>query len=247
MSETFIAVLNLDLVWTCAISLLSGLMLGYTGWGGALVAMPLLVFLFGPVEALLIVMIGAGFVIARLVPDAARQTNWKMMMPLLIAMVVTVPVGSWMLFFLDPDVTRRIMGFVIVAASILVLTGWRYRGPMNALAGAVVGCVSGVINGFIGLGGPPLVIYMLASNMPSAEQRANILIAMAVVTLVILISMGVGGGVTLEGIYRGLIAAPFQMAGGAFGAWLFKVVPDETFKKFSLIALVVLGVSVALF
>ena len=52
MIESFQAVLELRLLRAVGINFLVGLMLGYTGWGGAMASMPLLAFLFGPIEAL---------------------------------------------------------------------------------------------------------------------------------------------------------------------------------------------------
>ena len=102
-----------------------------------------------------------------------------------------------------------------------------------------------MINGFVGLGGPPLVIYMHALNQPAAVQRANILVFMAITSALILGATFLGGGVTLEAGILGALTAPFQWAGGWLGAGLFIKLPAEVFKKFSLVALTVLGAFVA--
>ncbi len=247
MIESFYAVLEFKLLLAVGITFLGGLMLGYTGWGGAMVSMPLLAFLFGPVEALAIMIIGALFLTVNLFPGAARKADWQIMKPLLIATVICVPIGSWFLFFLDPDLVRRIIGIIIMSASLLILFGWRYRGPQGTGPAAVTGVISGLINGFVGLGGPPTVIYLMALDKPAEMQRACILVVMAMVSLVIVISIAVGGGFTLETVYRGLITTPLQWAGGALGAWLFLKIPVEIFKKITLVALVGLGISVAVF
>jgi uncharacterized membrane protein YfcA len=85
------------------------------------------------------------------------------------------------------------------------------------------------------------VIYILALNQSAAIQRANILVFMALTSIIILASTFVGGGVTLEAGVLGIMTAPFQLVGGWLGAWLFLKLPAELFKKFSLIALVLLG------
>ena len=228
-----------------AASFAGGLMLGYTGWGGAMVSMPFLTILYGPVEALVIMIIGAVLLTANLFPAAARVADWRRMTPMLIAMAVCVPIGNLLLFTLEPDLIRRIIGWLIVGASLLILSGWRYRGPQGAGASATTGVISGLINGFVGLGGPPLVIYMLALNQPAAIQRANILVFMAITSILILGSTFVGGGVTLETGVLGALTAPFQWVGGRLGAWLFLKLPAELFKKFSLVALILLGGFVA--
>ena len=245
MLETFIAVLTTDLIWAMVITFAGGLMLGYTGWGSAMVSMPFLTILYGPVAALVIMIIGALLVAAYLFPIAARIADWRRMTPMLIAMAVCVPIGNLLLFALEPNLIRRIIGWLIVGASILILSGWRYSGPQGAGASATTGVISGLINGFVGLGGPPLVIYMLALKQSATVQRANTLVFMAITSVLVLGSTFVGGGVTLENSFLGMLTAPFQIAGGWLGARLFLKLPAELFKKFSLVALIVLGGIVA--
>ena len=245
MIETFIAVLTTDLIWAMVVTFAGGLMLGYTGWGGAMVSMPFLTILYGPVEALVIMIIGALLVTGSLFPTAARIADWRRMTPILTAMAVCVPIGNLLLFALDPNLIRRIIGWLIVGASILILSGWRYSGPQGAGASATTGAISGLINGFVGLGGPPVVIYMLALKQTAAVQRANTLVFMAITSVLVLGSTFVGGGVTLENSFLGVLTAPFQIAGGWLGARLFLKLPAELFKKFSLVALIVLGGFVA--
>ena len=245
MLETFIAVLTTDLIWAMVVTFAGGLMLGYTGWGGMMVSMPFLTILYGPIEALVIMIIGALLVTGSLFPTAARIADWRRMTPILIAMAVCVPIGNLLLFALEPNLIRRIIGSLIVGASILILAGWRYSGPQGTGASATTGAISGLINGFVGLGGPPLVIYMLALKLSAAVQRANALVFMAITSVLVLGSTFVGGGVTMENSFIGMLTAPFQIAGGCLGARLFLKLPAELFKKFSLVALIVLGGIVA--
>ena len=167
-------------------------------------------------------------------------------MPLLVATVICVPIGNWFLFLLEPEIIKRFIGIIIVSASILILFGWRYRGRLGHGPAAVAGALSGLINGFIGLGGPPMVIYLMAIDKTAEVQRACILVGMAVVSIMIIITLAIGGVFTLETVFRGLLTTPLQWIGGALGAWLFLKIPVEIFKKFTLVALVLLGVWVAI-
>lgn len=246
MLESFFAVLTPDLFGVVAISFVGGLMFGYTGWGAAMIIMPLLTFLYGPIEALAIVIFGAALVTAQLFPSAARKADWRSLRPLLAAVVIGVPIGSFMLFFFDPTLVRRVIGVFTIGASLLLMSGWLYSGPRGLVPGAIAGGVAGVISGFVGLGGPALVIYLLSSDEKAAVQRANILIVMTLIVIVIIVSLLVGGGITLQSIYRGLVSGPFQWAGGGVGAWAFAKVPSDIFKKLSLGALLILGLTVVI-
>ena len=247
MVETFYAVLELKLLMAIGITALGGLMLGYCGWGGAMVSMPLLVFLYGPVEALAIMVVGYFILLVSLVRSAIFTVDWHVMKYLLVSIVLLVPVGNLFLFLLDPILIRRAIGFIICFFSILILFGWRYRGPFGGIPSAATGAISGFINGFIGLGGPPLVIYLMATDKEADVQRACILVGMTLLTGMVIITLTVQGGFNLETVYRGLMTTPLQWVGGAIGAWLFSRIPSEFSKKFTISALIFLGISVALF
>ena len=127
MIETFGAVLTTDLIWAMVITFGGGLMLGYTGWGGSMVSMPFLTILFGPVDALVILMIGAVVLTAHLFPAAARIADWRRMTPLLIAMAVCVPIGNLLLFALEPNLIRRIIGWRIDSDTVRLALPWSAR------------------------------------------------------------------------------------------------------------------------
>ena len=113
MVETFYAVLELKLLMAIGVTFLGGLMLGYCGWGGAMVSMPLLVFLYGPVEALAIIVVGYFILLVSLVRSAISAVDWHVMKYLLVSIVLLVPVGNLFLFLLDPILIRRAIGFII--------------------------------------------------------------------------------------------------------------------------------------
>ena len=92
-----------------------------------------------------------------------------------------------------------------------------------------------------------MVIYIMAKDRLAEVQRACILVGMTLLAVTIAINLGFRGGFTTETIYRGLLTTPMQRGGGIIGAWIFARAPAEIFKKFTLVALVVLGACVAIF
>ena len=247
MIELFQSILTIDLLGAVGIGLLGGLMHGYTGWGGAMVMMPLMSVLYGPVYALAIILMGGIMVSVQLFPWAIRRVDWREMTPMFIAIAVSIPGGTYLLFLLDPTLVIRIIGFLIIGAALVQLIGWSYAGPRGVVPATVAGVMCGTINGFAGLGGPPLVLYVLSKPDPPDQQKANILIAVAIVCVGAFVAVAVGGGVTGPVAARGVIVAPAQMAGAWLGASLFSILPGDFFKKFSLVMLIILGFMVAIF
>lgn len=246
MFETIQLVLTLDLIAALGIGLIGGLMHGFTGWGGAMVMMPLMSVMYGPVQSLGIILIGGMLVSAQLFPWALRRADWQELKPLLVSIVFAIPFGAYLLFHLEPALVIRIIGILIIASALLQLSGWSYKGPRGTLPAASAGAVCGFINGFSGLGGAPLVLYVLSKPVSSELQRATLIIAVTVISFCVFVAVVSGGGMGAQSLARGVIIAPIQMAGAWLGAKLFQVLPSEVFKKFSLIMLIVLGVSVTL-
>ena len=112
---------------------------------------------------------------------------------------------------------------------------------------ALFGSVSGLINGFAGVGGPVFVIYILAHPDEIRVQRANIVLAAGLQILLIVITLGATGAVSWDILILGVILAPVQILSGMVGVRIFALAPQEVYKKFTLIAIVILGASVVIF
>src|SRR6266481_9496890 len=112
----------------CAIAFLSATARGFSGFGSALIFMPLASSMAAPqlVAALLLIIdfIGA----APLVPKAWKQADRKATAVVVSGALVGVPIGTYFLSRLDPVTTRWIISAFVFALLMLLLSGWRYRG-----------------------------------------------------------------------------------------------------------------------
>ena len=115
-------------VGICAIALLSGVARGFSGFGSALIFMPLASSIAPPrlVAALLLVI---DFVAATpLLPNAWQHADRKATAVMVAGAFVGVPIGTFLLIRLDPVTTRWIISAFVAALLALLLSGWRYRG-----------------------------------------------------------------------------------------------------------------------
>ena len=189
MIENMHALFNVDLLAAALIAIISGVLHGYTGFGAALFMVPLFTLLFGPMEAIILMVIIAAFGSAQLYPTAARNAQWRELVPVILAIFISTPVGIYLLFSLDAEVIRRAMGGFVLLAALILLSGWVYKGPRGVAASAVAGGLAGIINGATGVGGPPLAMYFLSAPLPPAVQRANIVIAVTAIVFIALASL----------------------------------------------------------
>src|ERR1700719_3269827 len=112
----------------CAIAFVSGTARGFSGFGSALIFMPLASSMAAPrlVAALLLII---DFVAAApLVPNAWKHADCKATAVIVLGALIGVPIGTYFLSRLDPVTTRWIISAFVFALLMLLLSGWRYRG-----------------------------------------------------------------------------------------------------------------------
>jgi uncharacterized membrane protein YfcA len=127
----------------CAIAFVAGTARGFSGFGAALIFMPLASSMAAPrlVAALLLII---DFVAAApLVPNAWRQADRKATAVMVLGALFGVPIGTWLLSRLDPVTTRWIISGFVIALLALLLSGWRYRGKDHAAIAVGIGTLSG--------------------------------------------------------------------------------------------------------
>src|SRR6202011_460934 len=145
----------------CAVALVAGTARGFSGFGAALIFMPLASSLAAPrlVAALLLII---DFVAAApLVPNAWQHADRKAIAVMVAGALVGVPIASWFLSWLDPVTTRWIISGFVLALLLLLVSGWRYRGKDHAALSVAIGGLSGFCSGLAQTGGPPIVGYWL--------------------------------------------------------------------------------------
>src|SRR3981081_4306107 len=152
----------------CAIAFVSGTARGFSGFGSALIFMPLASSMAAPrlVAALLLVI---DFVAAApLIPNAWKQADRRGPAVMVAGALIGVPIGTLLLSRLDPVTTRWIISAFVFALLMLLLSGWRYRGKDHAAIAVGIGAASGLCSGLAQTGGPPIVGYWLGRQIPSA-------------------------------------------------------------------------------
>lgn len=204
--------MDLLLAEALGIGLILGLLLGLTGAGGSLVALPLLLSLHLPLRDAIGVSLGAVAMSALIgaIPRARLgQVAWR---PALLLALTGLPgnaLGQWLGRFV-PETA------LVAAFCLLVLwSAWRLwrssgqpahesRGPLRPAVLLAIGMGVGILSGLMGVGGGFLIVPTLLwfSPLPLLSAMAT---SMAVIALVS------GGGFL---IYLGGANPPLPLLGG---------------------------------
>jgi uncharacterized membrane protein YfcA len=225
----------------CAIAFVAGTARGFSGFGAALIFMPLASSVAAPRLVAPLLLIIDFVAAAPLVPNAWRQADRKATAVMVLGALVGVPIGTWLLSRLDPVTTRWIISGFVIALLTLLLSGWRYHGKDHAAISVGIGTLSGFCSGLAQTGGPPIVGYWLGRPIDSKIARANIMLFFAASALFAAVSYTVGGLITSDAIHLALIVGPVYAAGVGLGAMLFGRASERLFRAicYALIALAV--------
>lgn len=214
----------------CAIALVSGIARGFSGFGSALIFMPLASSIAAPrlVAALLLIIDLVGS--APLIPNAWKQADRRATAIMALGALAGVPIGTWFLSRLEPVTTRWIISAFVFALLLLLLSGWRYRGRDRAAISIGIGGLAGFCSGLAQTGGPPIVGYWLGRPIASAIQRANIVLFFAASDFFSLVSYALSGLITMDAIRFAIVVGPAYGIGVWFGASLFGRASETLFR-----------------
>jgi uncharacterized protein len=212
----------------CLVAFVSGLARGFSGFGSALVFMPLASSIATPrlVAALLLIIDFVGA--APLIPRAWKEADRKATAIIVLGALIGVPLGTYFLRQLDPVTTRWIISGFVAALLLLLLSGWRYRGKDHVALS--IGALSGFCSGLAQTGGPPIVGYWLGRPVAAVVARANILLFFGASDFFSVVSYAATGLITLDAIKLSFLIGPVYAIAVRLGASLFGRASEALFR-----------------
>jgi len=251
-SATFAeAIADRRLIAAAAISALAGLVRGFSGFGGAMIYMPLVAAIYDPRIAAVTILAVDFLCSTPFALPEVRRCNWREVWPISIAMAIGVPFGTWLLLTLDPIVLR--WGIAIVVLSLLppLAVGWRFHGEPRIPVTVGVGLFAGVSAGAVQIAGPPVILYWLSrvgQAGSAVSVRANIMVFFILCGVVLVAVYAWQGLFTAQTLALSLLLGMPYIAGVASGSFFFRSASDRLYRgiAYAIIALAAL-LSIPLF
>lgn len=214
---------------------------GFTGFGFGLSAVPLLSLALPPTKVVPFVTVLQVLIGVLGLRAAWRITDWRAVLGLAPGLVLGVPLGVLVLTEVPPNGVRLAIG-LLIALSVVVL--WRrVRLPPRPSRGVTLaaGLVSGVMNGLASMGGPPVVVYLLALSSEAAVVRASSIVYFLFAAVVTAIPMAMRGLVDREVLLWSVASIPVLLVGSALGSWAFDRARPQYHRLTALVVLSVLA------
>jgi uncharacterized membrane protein YfcA len=210
-----------SLIVTMAGVFAAAVLRGFTGFGFGIAAVPLLSLTLPPARVVPLVVTLQLVVGVAGLRSAVHECDWPAVRLLSPGLVIGVPVGLLILTTLPPNPVRLTIGVVIALSVLLIQRGVRLPPNPSRVISFGVGLVSGIINGLASMGGPPVVVYLLAVGHTAARMRATAIVYFMLSAGVAFVPMAAHGMITRDTLTWTAASLPVLFGGSRLGTWGF--------------------------
>jgi len=231
-----------ELVWIAVCVGIAALAQTLSGFGFALISVPLMTVVLSPQVAVVVsTMVGAVSTLVQAVTDR-RDADRPTVTRLTVAAYVGMPFGFLVFLLVSEGVLRFVVGVAVLVAAVVLVRGFRLETPSAALD-AVMGFASGVLATSTSTNGPPLVFVLQARGMSPSAFRATINVVFALSNIGALAFFVGGGKIDREGLLGFAVALPSMLVAMRLGYALRPRVEGDRFRRLVLGLLTLAGLS----
>ncbi|MDZ4872212.1 MAG: hypothetical protein CLLPBCKN_001600 [Chroococcidiopsis cubana SAG 39.79] len=212
------------------------------GFGDALVAMPLLVFVTEIQTATpLVALVGltSSFII---LSNQWRLFNLHGIWRLFIATFIGIPFGLILIRFAPEQLVKSILGILLIIYGSYGLFELALPQLRDERLAGIFGFIAGVLGGGYNTNGPPIVIYGTLQRWSTDYYRINLQGYFFLTNCLIVTSHALSGLWTLEVVRAYLYSLPAIAAGIFLGNLIGKRIPTKVFEKLIYGLLLALGI-----
>lgn len=214
------------------IAFLAGMIQGLSGFGSALVAVPLLALLL-PVETVvpLMALLGIGISAFNLV-HLRHAIGSAPVARLLAGYVLGTPVGLYFLTRAPEAAVLGALGLLISGYALLSLAGRPPRAAWLREWRMGLGAVSGALGAAFSTNGPPVILHVAAHGEWTADrQKATLVVFFLISSCITVLAHGASGLVTADVLRWFLWCTPLLLLGAQTGVWMYRRLGDHHYRR----------------
>jgi hypothetical protein len=225
-------------------ALAGGFVSGLAGFGTALMALGIWLYVLPPSIAVSLVLICSIVAQTSTLPAIWRSIDFKLVWPFLIGGLAGVPLGTMLIAYADPRIFRLSVGALLLVFPTAL---YFHRKPMalsfgGKVADTGIGFAGGVLGGLAGLSGPIPILWASVRGWGKDERRGVFLtFNWTVLTAALCVQAGTGF-ITREIMWLALLVLPATVAGAWLGARTYHALSDGNFRDVVLGLLFLSGV-----
>lgn len=234
-----------EIAFCLAVVLAAGFMRGFTGFGFAMAAVPLLALVIAPLRAVpfvVLLQLLGGLWDWR---EARKHAHWRSLPWLMAGALAGTPLGTLGLSLMRADWARLAIAGAVGLAVVLLARGLRLTAMPRPAALVAIGLLAGILNGVAAMPGPPVIVLYLAGPIAIEIGRASLLMFFVFSNAVGAVSAGAAGLLPLGSLILAVIALPLLLAAQWLGRWAFRRASEGRYRQVALLFLALLALFTA--
>ena len=229
--------------WLMLAALLAGLVRGFSGFGTAMVFLPIASQYLTPFESIASLAIMEFFGTFAVIRKSWGDADKVDLARLVVGMMIVTPFALLLLAKVGSEVYRYSVSVLSLFLLLLIGLGVRYKGKLNPFVIFSVGGLGGLTGGLTGIPGPPVILLYVASSHPISVIRANNLLFLYFFDVCVVLIFTLSGVLTLKIFLLGLILALPNFLGNFIGAKLFDPEKTNQYRMFAYIIIAAAAIS----
>jgi uncharacterized membrane protein YfcA len=215
-----------------------------TGFGSALISIPLLALIFDlkfavPLEALFEVGISI-LLMGKIYRDISKTT----LIPLIMGTIIGSLLGTYILYSFANVLLKRMLGvgIILFALSVLLNETRNTNNPVSSGWGLLAGAIGGVFGGLFGTSGPPFVMYLTYKLNQKEVLRASLIGLFAIDYSWRVAVYATAGLLTVEIFNFALMLTPAFVLGTILGHKTHFKINETRFRQIIALILIISGI-----
>ncbi len=225
------------------IVLLASCTRGIFGFGDSLVAVPLLMLVMAPMEAVATVALVSLAQGMLMLARERRDIDWSASRRLLLAAAIGVPFGLLTLKAMPVIWVKRTLAVVLIGYATRSLLGAKLPEIRSGRAAAVAGFLSGALGAAYNFAGPPVILYSSMAKWSASRTRATLQAFFTPLGVIVGGAHLIYGSFTPKVLEISLICLPAMVLGVFIGGMISRKVDASTFRKVLDVVLICLGIT----
>jgi uncharacterized membrane protein YfcA len=235
-----------QLLLVSAVVMLAALLRGFTGFGFALVAVPVFALIMAPTEAVVL-----SALLTLTISLFGIRSYWgvvplRPMWPLVLMAVVGTAAGTWVVTVISASGFQLWAGLSVILACLGMMALRPSERPLHPVFEWLTGLLSGLMNGALAIPGPPMIIYAMLKEPQPHRSRALLMTFFLAASVLALVSYTVAGFVNMRATGYFLTALPALYAGDRLGVYLFRRFGSALYRRIALAGLLAMGLSIVI-
>jgi len=231
-----------DLIIISSILLLSGGVMGLTGFGFGMLAVPLLSSMMSPKSAIPLSVLFSWTTNTILLIRYRKSIEKKLVGKLSLGIIIGIPIGIFFLKSLDDTLLRILLGLFTIFYVLNEFFNFLHdRIDIPNKYSFPAGVLSGCLSGGFGFGALPVLIFISAKVFEKEKFKGTLHYVWLITLSFMIIFLSLFGLLDLQLISKSFVFLPFVLIGILLGNWAFGRISQAHLRKLILGCMLVVG------